>query len=207
MAYPLIELDSIDSTNDEAKRLIKSGKAENGMVITAKRQTGGRGRMDRVWESPEGNLYLSMILKLDSIVADATELSFVAAVALGEVLQGLMGESHKIEYKWPNDILVNKEKISGILLESIGTTKKTDWVIVGVGVNIDQLPQGQTNLPATSLKKCGLFDVTIKELLTKFIYKFNEELELWNRLGFAEINEKWKSREMDKGRKGEREKV
>ena len=91
--------------------------------------------------------------------------------------------------------LINGEKISGILLESVGAAKKTDWVVVGVGLNVDELPVGETNLPATSLKKCGISDVTLKELLTNFMDRFNQELDLWKEKGFDPIERRWMERE------------
>ena len=201
----IIELDSIDSTNDEARRLIKNGDASDNIVIWAKSQTGGRGRMDRVWQSPEGNLYFSIILQnplgsnSSALKIESWQLSFIAAIAVGSVLANLIPSDpdspstpeYDLKYKWPNDILINERKISGILLESIGTVSKTDWVIVGIGINVNKLPEGQTNLPATSLSNCDSADINIKDLLTNIIYRFNEEVDLWKEQGFKSTSLRW----------------
>src|SRR5262249_14501963 len=97
-------LEGTASTNDDARRAAEAGEAE-GLVIAAKRQTAGRGRQGRVWESPEGNLYCSVLLCPKSIPRDAGLYSFVAALAVYDVVAALLPQAN-IRLKWPNDVLV-----------------------------------------------------------------------------------------------------
>lgn len=190
--YHLLSFDSLDSTNEEAKRLAKGGGC-HGAVIWAKKQTEGRGRMGRVWTSSEGNLFVSVLLQPEKPLNDLSQLSFVAAVAVLEALEGLVPEGNRLQCKWPNDILLNDRKIGGILLESFqsgdnGTAKA--WVVVGVGVNVDSYPP-RTEFPATCLKDAGVELVSAKIILSRFIHHFIECYNTWNTKGFAAIRKKW----------------
>ena len=107
--YHLLSFDSLDSTNEEAKRLAKGGGC-HGAVIWAKKQTAGKGRMGRQWVSSEGNLFVSVLLQPEKSIQQNAELSFVAAVAVLEALEALVPEG-KLECKWPNDILLDGKKL------------------------------------------------------------------------------------------------
>jgi BirA family biotin operon repressor/biotin-[acetyl-CoA-carboxylase] ligase len=186
-SYRIIELTKTDSTNEEAKRLIKDGSAINGMVIIAAEQDSGHGRYGRVWESPKGNLYTSIILKLDESLQKIPQISFVTALAVGKVLEDILPEEFAVQYKWPNDVLVNKKKISGILLESLNS-----WLIIGVGINVDNCPQGLQN-PVISMNECGSKGLLPRDLLIKLVSFFVEILNLWQNAGFKPIRATWLS--------------
>lgn len=188
--YHLLSFDSLDSTNEEGKRLARGGGC-HGAVIWAKKQTEGKGRMGRHWVSSEGNLFVSVLLQPDKPVAELSQLSFVAAVATIEALEALIADSHRLQCKWPNDILLDGRKVGGILLESFkaGDHPKS-WVVVGVGVNVDSFPP-RTEFPATCLKDAGVELVSAKIILSRFIHHFIERYNEWNDKGFAPIQKKW----------------
>ena len=153
----LISFDSLDSTNEEAKKLA-SGGAKSGTVVWAREQVLGRGRYGRTWDSPYGNLYLSIIQRPTCFPSDATQLGFVTGVALAEALLSIC--NIEIALKWPNDIMANGKKASGILLESsINPNKRFEWLGIGVGLNIEKFPSDIEN--STSLHKEGA-EVTLE---------------------------------------------
>lgn len=192
--YHLLAYECVDSTNEEAKRLAEAGAA-HGAVIWAKEQTAGRGRLQREWESKSGNLFVSILLSPKCTLAEAAQLSFVSAVAAVEALQPLLPGKGEFRCKWPNDILLGKKKVGGILLESFTTytedhAKPKQWVVVGVGMNIDSYPE-QAIYPTTSLREAGVEVVSAKIVLGRFIEHFIEQYDLWTSRGFAPIRESW----------------
>jgi BirA family biotin operon repressor/biotin-[acetyl-CoA-carboxylase] ligase len=130
------------STNDDLAALAVAGASE-GLWLRADRQTGGRGRQGRAWQSPPGNLYASTLVRLRSGDPPAATLALVAAVALHEAV---CPEVPAAQIKWPNDLLVEGAKLAGILLERQG-----DAVVIGFGVNLAFHPD-LADRPATSLK-------------------------------------------------------
>lgn len=193
--YHLLAYECVDSTNEEAKRLAEGGAA-HGAVIWAKEQTAGRGRMQREWQSKSGNLYVSLLLAPKCPLAQAAQLSFVAAVAAVEALQPVLPSGGKFQCKWPNDVFYDGKKLGGILLESFttqpedGKGKPKQWVIAGMGINIDHYPK-DTLYPATCLKEAGVELVSAKIVLTRFIESFITQYDLWVREGFSPIREAW----------------
>lgn len=135
------ELDEIDSTNSFANTLIKNGEAKNGMVIFTQNQTSGKGQRENIWLSdPYKNLTFSIILKTDFIiVADQFLLNMSVSNAVLEFTKSIIDQSkHKCEIKWPNDILVDGRKISGILIENSIKNYSLNWTIIGIGYNLNQ---------------------------------------------------------------------
>jgi BirA family biotin operon repressor/biotin-[acetyl-CoA-carboxylase] ligase len=126
--------EEVGSTNDRAKELADEG-AEHGEVVVAEAQTAGRGRRGRTWSSPaRKNLYFSVVLRPDLPPSRAPELTLVASVAVCEALQQA-GVDARI--KWPNDLLVSGRKIAGILTELAADPDCVQWVVLGVGVNVN----------------------------------------------------------------------
>ena len=126
--------DTIDSTNNEAKKLGAAG-APHGTIVIAGQQTGGRGRMGRSFHSPAGlGIYLSVILRPDYLPADLMHLTCAAAVAMCEAVEASAGFRPGI--KWTNDLVHGKQKLGGILTElSFGAAGKIDYAVVGIGIN------------------------------------------------------------------------
>lgn len=189
-AYHLLSFDTLDSTNEEAKRLAHGG-GSHGAVIWAKRQSGGKGRMGRSWISDEGNLFVSVLLKPEKPLAELPQLSFLTAVAAMEALEAVLPKGKKLQCKWPNDILLDGRKLGGILLESFKTDgDDKSWVVVGLGINVDSFPT-HTDFPAACLKDAGVELVSAKIILSRFIHHFIERYNEWDTKGFAPARKKW----------------
>lgn len=143
----------IDSTNEEAKRLVGEG-AEHGALVVAESQTHGKGRRGRVWESPKGeSIYMTILLKPSIAPAEASMLTLVMALAVAESLKEMYGtKPEEFQIKWPNDIVCHKKKVTGILTEMSADMEKIHYVIIGVGINLNltQIPEALRET-ATSL--------------------------------------------------------
>jgi BirA family biotin operon repressor/biotin-[acetyl-CoA-carboxylase] ligase len=194
--YRLIALDSVDSTNEEARRRLSLG---HGTWIVAAEQSEGRGRRGRKWISERGNLYASLILCPDVPLAEAAELSFVTALAVHDALAALLPPAANLHCKWPNDILLDGKKLAGLLLESASGGKdgvrgdKTGWVIIGIGVNVAHFPEG-VEFPATSLKAAGFSAIGVGSLFQAIAAFMADWLDKWHTQGFPAIREAWKAR-------------
>src|SRR5687768_12046750 len=116
MEGPIIRFAELDSTNAEARRRAEDGE-EGPVWLTAQRQTAGRGRRGRVWSTEPGNLAATVLFTSDAPPAKAAQLSFVAALAVCEVVRSYVG-ADRAKVKWPNDVLIGTDKVSGILVES-----------------------------------------------------------------------------------------
>ena len=190
-AYRLIELDSVVSTNEEAKRLAVDG-AEDGTLVWAREQTGGKGRQGRAWSSPRGNLYLSMILRPECPLKDAAQLGMAAALALGDAIGSVAPPLVEVTYKWPNDVLANGRKVAGILLEAQGGEGGgVDWLVLGLGANIKTFPK-DSETPATGLHFEGCpSSVGESDLLQAFARHFLSWVNVWLEDGFEPIRRAW----------------
>jgi len=147
----IIKLDAIDSTNDYLKQLVREKELENFTVVMAYEQTNGKGQLGAKWISEPGkNITMSVLIKYlpqDSITV--FDINAAVAVAIGKLLD-LMGLG-KINVKWPNDIMADEKKLSGILIENIVKPDGTFTAVVGVGLNVNQTVfDGLQN--ATSIK-------------------------------------------------------
>lgn len=196
--YVLVELDSIDSTNAEAKRLADEG-APDCTLVWAKTQTAGRGRRGREWVSVQGNLYFSIILRMPYPMQAMTQLSFVAANAVADAVQVLTPPGTFVNVKWPNDVLVEGQKISGILMEALPDFESDafDWLVLGIGLNVATHPVVEDGaFPATSLAAQGVtgqgLDVAL--ILDTLAKRFLAGVATWRNLGFGPIRRHWLAR-------------
>lgn len=190
-AYRLVALETIDSTNEEAKRLARQG-AEDGTLVWAREQTKGKGRSGRSWASPRGNLYFSLVLRPDCPPVAASQLSFVAALGAGFGLAEVLPPMIDLRYKWPNDILLNRRKVAGILLETeSAAADRLDWLVLGVGINVAQRP-AETAYPATSLREEGDLDSSVEAVLDAFARHFLSWVNRWLDDGFAPVRAAWR---------------
>ncbi len=188
----VISLPETDSTNIQVRRLAEDG-AHEGTILVADRQSAGRGRLGRRWESPSGvNLYCSILLRPEIPVQQAPQLTFLSAVAVAETLSDVC--QIPAEVKWPNDILVGGAKIAGLLNEMNAETEQIHFVILGIGINlnmeVDQFPK-DIKYPVTSvLLESGkpvdrlLF---MRELLQRLDGYYSEFLAE----GFGPIRSRW----------------
>ena len=144
MGWPRYTYASVGSTMDVAKRLAEKGAPE-GTLVLAERQTAGRGRQRRPWDSPKGGLYLSLILRPTRPTPEVPQLSLVAGLAAAEAVQEASGLSPCV--KWPNDLLLRERKVAGLLVET-----SNGAVVLGIGINVTTptrlLPEAATSLVA-----------------------------------------------------------
>jgi len=145
----VVHLDEIESTNSEAMRRAMRGEA-GPLWVVADRQTGGRGRSGRAWVSPAGNLHASRLMALGCAPAVVPQLSLVAGIAVFESVRAVAaGGPDGLRLKWPNDVLVGGDKLSGILVEST-TIGQQAIAVIGIGLNLTSHPEG-LDYPATCL--------------------------------------------------------
>lgn len=189
--YNLLIFDEIDSTNSEALKLARVCRIGN-FVIWARSQTRGRGRQGSIWESGQGNLFLSILLNENIPISKQPQMSFVTALAAFDLIHSLTKQASifpDIKLKWPNDVLVNGRKISGILLESLSFNDNAS-LVVGIGVNVKTTPDN-INQPITSLADVGVSNVEIEEVINIFMLSFEKFCSIWQQLGFIEIRKLW----------------
>lgn len=171
---------TLGSTNDEAKRLAEAGAPE-GTLIVADYQTAGRGRLDRQWWSPPGsNLLLSLIFRPTFLAPhQAQRLTMVCSLAVCDAVQQVTGLTATV--KWPNDVLVSEQKVCGLLAELGIAGSQLEYVVVGVGINVnadfsgDDVPTLMA--PATSLKAELGRKVSRLTLLAALLYRVEKRYE------------------------------
>jgi len=190
--WTLTCLSETGSTNEDLRLLAEQGAAE-GTVLVADRQSAGRGRLGRRWESPAGiNLYCSLLLRPQIPPQQAPQLTFLSAVATAEALIDTF--ELPVRVKWPNDLLVNGRKIAGMLNEMSAESEQVHFVLLGIGVNLNmqasQFPE-DLRYPATSvlLERGAVvprmaFVRTLLEKIDKFYREYREE-------GFRVIRRRW----------------
>lgn len=176
-------LTEVGSTNDWL--LARAQTLADGHWVIADRQTAGRGRRGRVWNDGTGNFMGSVLVRA---LGQVQQLSFVAALALHDALAALTGQPTRFALKWPNDVLLDGIKCSGILLERQG-----DALVIGMGVNLAHYPQ-ETERPATSLAAAGLAMPTPVALLEALAAAFDQRRGVWQAHGFAPIRAAWLDR-------------
>jgi BirA family biotin operon repressor/biotin-[acetyl-CoA-carboxylase] ligase len=182
----LLRLDEVDSTNMEARRRAEAGET-GPLWITASRQTAGYGRRGRSWDSGNGNLAATMLLRPEAPPAAAAQLSFAAALAVADLAAHFAPQA-AIRVKWPNDVLANGRKLSGILLEA-----GQGWLAVGIGINLAQHP-AETEFPATSLAALGVASPAPDAALTVLASRFAHWLSAWRDQGFSPLRAAWLAR-------------
>ena len=170
------------STNSDAEALAKRGAGEF-TLVWARQQTAGRGRFSRNWISDVGNLYWSIVVKPEKGVRPLEELAFVSGLAVLDVARKNVDEDRNVRVKWPNDILINNAKTSGILIE-VGPNQ--DWVVVGVGINLLIAPDSSAVMyPATCLAMNGADHLTVDDLCQQFSWAFFDRYIEWINEGFS----------------------
>ena len=144
-------LSSVDSTNDEAKRRIKSG-LDGDLLVLSDIQTRGRGRLNRTWFSPKGGLYFSLVIRPILKMESAPLHGFLCACAIVNALQKIGIDGARL--KWPNDVLISQYKVAGILSELVSRGQDDCLLVLGIGINLNAdastLPAG-IRYPATSV--------------------------------------------------------
>jgi BirA family biotin operon repressor/biotin-[acetyl-CoA-carboxylase] ligase len=177
-AIPIEDYEELDSTNSQARRLVDAGRTDR-FVVSAVRQTAGRGRFGRAWHAPADNVAMTIAVPREAEYRDFPTLSLMTGVAIHDVLSGLIGDRAAVRIKWPNDIVVDDAKISGTLIESDARR-----LYAGIGINLASEPEG-TIYPTTSLGRfCSIGRL---DLIGKVADSWLAHFERWSRDGFAAI--------------------
>jgi BirA family biotin operon repressor/biotin-[acetyl-CoA-carboxylase] ligase len=185
--YALARHEELDSTNSEARRLAEVGKCSPTWIV-ADRQTAGRGRRGRVWETLTGNLAATLLLPKPP---NAAQLSFAAALAVSDAAMRFVPQA-SVTVKWPNDVLADGRKLSGILLEA-----GDGWLAIGIGVNLATAPTG-TEFPAVSLAEFGAA-ISSETALTEIAARFAHWYDAWMDGGFEILRAAWLARAQQLG--------
>lgn len=178
---PVYSEHCVESTNTWLKELADKG-AESGTVVTADMQLGGRGRQGRSFLSPEGGLYMSMLLRPDCDLQHCTELTPLAAVAAHRALKACTGLHADI--KWPNDLLLNGKKLCGILTELSIDPQGKPQIIIGIGINLNTtaFPPELEDIACSVFSATGI-EVKKESLLEKLVAELDEYIARWEREG------------------------
>ena len=194
MKIQLKQFDVLQSTNVTAVAFAKEGAVE-GTVIVAERQEGGRGRMHRVWSSPKGGLWFTIILRPQIDPQFVAQVTLLAGVAVVRALRKLYA-TEEIMIKWPNDLLLNGKKVCGILSEmQLNENGSIDYAIVGIGVNVDLNPQAfpeDLRNTAASLNASFGKNYTCTAVLDNILQEFASLYRDWLKEGAQVILEPWK---------------
>ena len=188
-----LALVDVGSTNAEALKLASEGDAGR-LWVTAEKQLAGRARRGRSWVSERGNLYASLLL-IDPADADALAgLPLVVSLALHEaVIAACPDAQGRLKIKWPNDLLLDGKKLSGILLEAQSDSFNRTAVVIGCGINCQHFPDNPL-YPATSLAESGL-DVTPEKLFKELAHTMASQLRVWAQgRGFSIVRRDWLDR-------------
>ena len=170
----------LDSTNTYLKEIAGKG-APHGSVAVADHQTAGKGRLGRSWSSPTGcSVYMSYLLRPDIAPVHASRLTIVAALATTRAIEEVTGLSAEI--KWPNDIVINKRKVCGILTEMSADMDRIEYVVIGIGVNVnmthfeEELSDRATSLRIECNKEISRLQIIVK-MLSCFEYYYEQFIE------------------------------
>jgi BirA family transcriptional regulator, biotin operon repressor / biotin---[acetyl-CoA-carboxylase] ligase len=181
----LVRFDTLDSTNEEARRLAAAG--DTGPVwIAARVQSKGRGRRGNSWISEPGNLFATLLLAAPH--ATAAQLGFAASLAAGDVIASYAA-TDRVRLKWPNDVLLDNRKVAGLLLEAVGP----GTVAIGVGINLAHHPEG-TETPAISVNSVTGRTIDPDDALGNLAARFAAWYGTWRSQGFAGLKPHWLKR-------------
>jgi BirA family biotin operon repressor/biotin-[acetyl-CoA-carboxylase] ligase len=186
--------DEVDSTQNIAHSLVRQGAVE-GTLVLAEQQNAGRGRMGRSWYSPKGKgIWMSLVLKPTIAMQFTPQLTLLVAIALCRAIQAHVPQ--QVGIKWPNDLLINGRKISGILLESSAEDERLNYVIAGIGISVNLTSEDyptELRAKATSLfiEKGQLIER--EQLICDFLLQLEVLLELYEQMGFAPIRSLWEA--------------
>jgi len=179
-----IHFDTIDSTNTWAKTNAHTLDPEKLSCITALEQTAGRGRFSRKWLSPHGqNIYATLFFVIPKGSPYLPNLGQILAYSCASVLKE---KGFEVEIKWPNDLLINRKKVAGILSETV-SLNDSSGVALGIGINVNMSEEllKKIDQPATSLAQLSMKTWKLEQLLEPLIQQFLQDFELLHQKGFA----------------------
>lgn len=174
----IIKLDAIDSTNSFLKEMVQKMPLQNYTVVTASAQKKGKGQMGAHWVSePHKNLLCSVFVAFDALlVKDQMLLNYATSIAVYNVLKEYAVP--KLQIKWPNDIMSDAKKISGILIENVIQNRRIKSTVIGFGINVNQVAFPKNLLNATSIKKSIHKEIAIDVLLKKIVAELKSTMKL-----------------------------
>lgn len=189
----ILIFDEVKSTNDLTMEFAAKGSKE-GLVVVAESQQHGKGRLGRQWVSPKGvNIYTSFLLRPEIPPVNAPVLTMMASLAAAEAIANTTGLETRI--KWPNDILVNQKKISGILTEMNAEEEKINYVVIGIGINVnmknEDFPEN-IRIPATSVMDSLGRKFDRSKLLCSLIESMDSNYEYLRKKGVMSVMSKWR---------------
>ena len=182
--WHLHKFECVSSTMDTARQHL-----DHKTIIWSLEQTHGRGRLTRSWISQKGNFFCSLVLKPLKHPSQWYELTFLTSVVVKQTLETYLNPSYKPVLKWPNDILILDQKISGVLLEI-----HQDYIIIGIGINILVQPVNENMIfPPIGFQSVCSNSLRLEELLSSFISQFEQKYDLWIQNGFSFIKDQWQA--------------
>lgn len=182
--------EALPSTSDfVAERAAAGEKA--GLAVLARRQTAGRATQGRNWESPAGNLHLSILLRPGGAVREAPQWGLLAGVALAETVASLLPDPVGLALKWPNDLLLRGRKLAGILAEASASPKgEIAWLSLGIGVNLVAAPE-VSGRETACLADEGIAVPTPRRMAVQLLERLDQWCERRRIAGFATVREAW----------------
>jgi len=183
----------LDSTSDELVRLAMSldidpdGREGDCLAVMALRQTKGRGQFGRIWQAPEGNLNLSLILRPSTALRDAPQWSLATGVAVTEALRDLVPD---LRLKYPNDLMLNGSKLGGILVESTAVQGELAWLVIGIGINVAAAPY-LPERPTIALAERGI-TIAPEKLAWQILFRIGAWRAIIEDKGFAPVRAAWR---------------
>lgn len=180
--------DEVRSTMDIARREAESGAPEGTLVI-AGRQRSGRGRRGRSWESPEGGIWFSLLLRPPIELCQSRCMAVLLAVAAAQALRERY--ALPVLVKWPNDLLLDHKKLSGILVELASTGGRVDWLIAGMGINVNNPLPNEARIPPISLAKALGHPVPLEDCLAGILKEVGRAYRQFLQAGFEPIRQRW----------------
>lgn len=187
----IIKLSAIDSTNSYLKNLAVEEFPESFTVVVAEHQLSGRGQMGTVWESDSGrNLTFSVLVNFSKFkITDQFYLSMAVALAVVAVLKEYV--KNKLYVKWPNDILADRNKLAGILIENVLSGHFIKYCVIGIGLNVNQEQFSNEIINVTSLKKIVGHNIQKDELLVNIVNSLKHYINHVEKKNFILLKEEY----------------
>lgn len=199
----ILVYDSVESTNDLAMSLATKGEIGPGTVLVADRQTRGKGRLNRTWESPSGtNIYISLVIRPGLEPKDATMLTLLGAVAGAQALQKSC--AMPVSIKWPNDLVVSNKKLGGILTEVRADPDRVALAVIGMGINVNMdsrdLPEIIRDIATSVRIETGIHHPR-NEIIIQLLHEFEQWYTILKKEGKKPLLDAWRENSSTLGRK------
>ena len=190
--WQIFVLKKVNSTMDEIKK--ECYQSDLNTLLMAYTQTSGRGRNNRRWVSNLGNLFLS--IKLNSLkISNPLMLNYIIGIVVHDTIKSFVSKNTNLYIKWPNDLLVNKKKIAGILIDSISKGNKISELYAGIGINTKIAPQN-LDYETTCLKSENPIKISRRKILNKLTFYFNYWESVFKDKNFVHITDCWMDRSL-----------